>query len=61
MSDLSLGQCPHCVHVLYRRRDGTLPVHMPDGRRNDGGVVPRQPRCEGSGLAVPAIQRMREP
>jgi hypothetical protein len=44
-----LGICPTCSMAVYVTKKGALAKHMPDGRKNDGGVVPPQPRCEGSG------------
>jgi hypothetical protein len=44
-----LGICPTCGMAVYVTKKGALAKHMPDGRKNDGGVVPPQPRCEGSG------------
>lgn len=54
-----IGQCPECAFVLPLTKAGALPRHMPDGRRNDGGVIPSLPRCEGSGKAVTPIERQR--
>jgi hypothetical protein len=48
-----LGICPTCGFAVYLTKKAVLAKHMPDGRKNDGGVVPPQPRCEGSG-AQPA-------
>lgn len=57
MSSTSLGSCPDCGFVLTLTKAGVLPRHMPDGRKNDGGVVPPQPRCEGSGKAPAEVIR----
>ena len=43
MSGLPLVQCVVCGFAFYPTKKGALPKHMPDGRKNDGGVVPPQP------------------
>lgn len=45
----ALGTCSICGFALPLTTKGVLVKHMPDGRKNDGGVVPAQPRCVGSG------------
>lgn len=48
VSGLGIGTCPVCGHSFSLNKDWTLPRHMPDGRKNDGGDPNRPPRCEGS-------------
>jgi hypothetical protein len=53
----ALGICPSCGFAIYLTKAGVLARHMPDGRKNDGGVVPPQPRCPGSGQPGTPVER----